>query len=103
MGSGAMVAGQNSEQGDKIKSGYITPPFSRAQKWAELLRNPCVLGGRQTRGQLKGPGGGGGTSRPNRGVGSPVPPPKKLPQAVCMCVLAHVCVCVCVRRGGMPY
>ena len=31
--------------GDKTKSGYITPAFSRAQKWAELLRKPCVLGG----------------------------------------------------------
>ena len=32
-------------EGDKIRIGYITPAFSRAQKWAVLLRNPCVLGG----------------------------------------------------------
>ena len=37
--------------GDKIKSGHITPAFSGAHKWAEYLRNPCVLRGSQKRGQ----------------------------------------------------
>ena len=36
---------------DKITSGYLTPAFSRANKRAELLRNPCILGGPQQRGQ----------------------------------------------------
>ena len=31
--------------------GYLTPAFSGAHMLAELLRNPCVLGGPQTRGQ----------------------------------------------------
>ena len=38
-------------KGDKIRSGYITPAFSGAQKWAELLHKPCVLRGPQQRGQ----------------------------------------------------
>ena len=38
-------------KGDKIRKGYITPAFSEAQKWAELLQNPCVLGVPQQRGQ----------------------------------------------------
>ena len=32
---------------EKIKSGYLTPAFSGAQKRAEVLRNPCILGGPQ--------------------------------------------------------
>ena len=36
---------------DKIRSGYITPAFLGAHKWAEFLRNPCILGGPQQRGQ----------------------------------------------------
>ena len=32
-------------KGDKIKSGYLT--FSGGHKWAELLHNPCILGGPQ--------------------------------------------------------
>ena len=31
-------------KGDKTKSGYLTSTFSGAHKWAEMLRNPCVLG-----------------------------------------------------------
>ena len=31
-------------KGDKIRIGYITPTFSGARKWAQGLRNPCVLG-----------------------------------------------------------
>ena len=29
---------------------YITPAFSGACKWAEVLNNPCILGGPQTLG-----------------------------------------------------
>ena len=36
---------------DKIRSGYITPAFSGSHNWAEVLRNPYVLGGLQERGQ----------------------------------------------------
>ena len=38
---------------EKIRSGYLTFAFSGAQKKAELLRNPCILGDpqRQARGQ----------------------------------------------------
>ena len=33
------------KQGDKTRKSYITLALSRAQKWEELLRNPCLLGG----------------------------------------------------------
>ena len=33
-------------KGDKIRSGYVTPAFPGAQKWAEVIHNPRVLGGR---------------------------------------------------------
>ena len=36
---------------DKIRIGYIIPAFAGARKWAELLCNPCVLGGTQKMGQ----------------------------------------------------
>ena len=39
------------KKGDKITSGYLTPRFSGAHKWAEVLRNPSVLRGPQKRGQ----------------------------------------------------
>ena len=39
------------KRGDKIKSGYLTPAFSGAHKWAELLRNPCIVRDPQQRGQ----------------------------------------------------
>ena len=32
-------------QGDKIKSGYLNPPFSEAHIWAEVLHNHCIRGG----------------------------------------------------------
>ena len=35
----------------KINSGYLTRAFSGARKWAEMLPNPCILGGTQQRGQ----------------------------------------------------
>ena len=38
-------------QGDKIRSGCLTSTFSGGHKRAEVLRNPCILGGPQTRGQ----------------------------------------------------
>ena len=43
----------NAKRGDKIRSGYLTFAFSGAQKRAEVLRNPCILGDpqRQVRGQ----------------------------------------------------
>ena len=34
----------NAKLGDKIKSGYLTPAFSQAQRRAELLRNPAFSG-----------------------------------------------------------
>ena len=41
------------KQGKKIRIGCLSPPFSGARKWAEVLRNPCILGGpqRQARGE----------------------------------------------------
>ena len=43
----------NAKRGDKIRSGYLTLAFCGAQKRAELLRNPCILGDpkRQARGE----------------------------------------------------
>ena len=43
----------NAKRGKKIRSGYLTPAFLGAQKRAELLRNPCILGDpqRQARGE----------------------------------------------------
>ena len=32
-----------------IKPGCLTPAFSGAHKWAEMLHNPCILGGPQTK------------------------------------------------------
>ena len=37
---------------DRTGIRWATPAFSKAQKWAELLRNPCILGGpNATRGE----------------------------------------------------
>ena len=43
----------NTKPGDQFKSGYPNPAFLGAQKRAELLRNPYILGGpqHQVRGQ----------------------------------------------------
>ena len=43
----------NAKRGEKLRSGCLTPPFSGAQKRAESLRNPCILGvpQRQARGE----------------------------------------------------
>ena len=42
---------KGSSLSDEIRSGCLTPALSGAQKRAEVLRNPYVLGGPQTRGQ----------------------------------------------------
>ena len=34
-------------EGDKIRSGCLTPVFSRVHKWAEVLRNPYLVRGPQ--------------------------------------------------------
>ena len=34
----------NGKHQEIIRSGYLTPAFSRARKMAALLRNPCILG-----------------------------------------------------------
>ena len=36
-------------KGDKIRIGCLTPAFSGAQKKAEMLCHPCILGGLQTK------------------------------------------------------
>ena len=69
------------KQGDKFKSGYLKAAFSGAHKWAELLHNPYVLTGPQTRGQiqkwlshpcrLSGPQVGGIATQSLRARGSP--------------------------------
>ena len=67
--------------GDNIRSAYITPAFSGTNKWAGLLRHPCVLGGPRKRGQNQkwlhhpclfgGPQVGGIAMTPLRSRGSP--------------------------------
>ena len=49
----AFSRGSNAKRGEKIRSGCLTLAFSGAQKRAEVVRNPCILGGpqRQARGQ----------------------------------------------------
>ena len=37
-------------KGNQIRSGGLTPAFSVAQKRAEMLRHPCILGDPQQRG-----------------------------------------------------
>ena len=41
-------------KGDKIKIGYLTPPFSAALKWVELPHKPYVLGVPSKRDKKKG-------------------------------------------------
>ena len=43
----------NAKRQVKIRSGYPTSAFSGAQKWAEVLPTPCILGDpqRQARGE----------------------------------------------------
>ena len=69
------------KQGDKIRSGCLNPAFLGAHKWAEVLCNRCILGGRQTRGQnqkwlphpclLGGPKEGQSAMQPVHSRGSP--------------------------------
>ena len=49
---GSLPSG-GSIKGDRIKSGYLNPTFLGAHIRAEVLRNPCVLGGPHQRGQNK--------------------------------------------------
>ena len=43
-------SGVPSKKGSKTKIGCLSHAFARAQKWAEVLYHPCVLGGPQQRG-----------------------------------------------------
>ena len=73
------------KQGNKIRSGCLTTPFSGAQKWAELLRHTCSLGGPETHSGeqnqkwlphhcfLGGPTAGGIAMPPLHSRGSPTP------------------------------
>ena len=45
-----VVSGVPKQRGYKIRIGCLTPAFSRAQKRAEMLRHPCILGDPQTKG-----------------------------------------------------
>ena len=40
----------NGKRAEEIRSGYLTHTFSGAEKRAELLRNPCILGGPERHG-----------------------------------------------------
>ena len=69
------------KQGDKIRSGCLTPAFSGGHKWVEVLHHPCNLGRPHTRGQnqkwqphpclLTGPQVGGSATSPLHSRGSP--------------------------------
>ena len=43
--------GGGGSRGDKMRNSYITAAFSRAQRGAKLLCNPCILGGPPKKGQ----------------------------------------------------
>ena len=53
----------NAKRGEKIRSGCLTPAVLGAQKRAEVLRNPCIIGGPQHQAQGENqkwlPSGGG--------------------------------------------
>ena len=66
----------NAKRGDKIRSGCLTPAFSQSQKTAELLHNPCILGG-----------GGRGGRRQARGKNQRSPP--------------HPCLLANLKEGGI--
>ena len=76
------ILGDPQTKGDKIRKGYLKPAFSGAQKRAEVLCQPCILGGSpNTRGQkqnwlphpclLGGPKEGGNATSPLHSLGSP--------------------------------
>ena len=50
---GPQQRGQNPKSkptlGVTIRIGCLTPAFSGAHKWAEMLHNPCILGDTQTK------------------------------------------------------
>ena len=69
-------------KGDKIRSWYLTPAFSGADKWTEMLRHPYILGDPQNKGgqnqkwvphacSLRGPQVGGNATSPLNTPGSP--------------------------------
>ena len=45
--------GDPQTKGDKIRIGCLTPAFSGAQKWAEMLYYPVILGDPQTKGDIR--------------------------------------------------
>ena len=49
--SPAFLGVPNAKRGDKIRSEYLTPAFSGAEKRAEVLRDPCMLGDPQRQAQ----------------------------------------------------
>ena len=67
----ANIIGFNNKE-DKLRSGYLTPALSGAQKRAEMLLNPCILRGPPQKIQnqkwlahlclLRGPKDGGNTT-----------------------------------------
>ena len=80
----ALVGVRNTKRGEKIRSGYLNRAFSGAKKRAEVVRNPCMLGGpqRQAPGEirnglphpcLRGPEKGGSATQPVHARGSPTP------------------------------
>ena len=82
----------NAKRGDKIASGYPTVAFSVAQKRAEVLRYPCILGGGQQQAQgqnqkwlphpclLRSPEEGGSATSPLHSRASPTPGAGRKPQ-----------------------
>ena len=77
------LAVPNTSLGDKIRSGCLNPTFSGAQKRAEILCHPCILGDpKRQRGEqsqkslpharlLEGPKEGGNALSPLHSLGSP--------------------------------
>ena len=39
----ALVLSMGSQHGEKIRSGYVSPAYSRAKNWARWLHNPAFL------------------------------------------------------------
>ena len=46
---------QSQTKGDKIRSGYLTPAFSGAQKRAQVLCNTCIVGDSQHEARRENP------------------------------------------------
>ena len=47
----ALLGVANAKRVEKVRRGYLTPAFSGAWKRAELLCNPCILGGPEHKAQ----------------------------------------------------